>query len=440
MSSLRSRARWRNWAGNQVCAPTAILRPTTESEIVGIVQRAAEAGRRVKCVGAGHSFTGVACTDGDLLDLSGYDRVLQVDRAAGLATVQAGISLRALNRALDEHGLALENLGDIAYQSVAGATATATHGTGARFRNLSAAIVALRLIDGTGHVHDVSPEGDAADLLDIAPVGVGALGVVSTVTLRCVPAFRLHAVERAERIDEVLERFDAECDGNDHFELFWVPNTRWALTKRNRRTDEAPRPLPGWRRVRDDLLYDNVAFGALQKVARWRNDAVPAVARRLPSSGDREYVDRSFEVFASPRLVRFHEMEYAVPRQHGVEALRRVQDLVDRLGYYVGFPVEVRVTAADDLALSTAQGRDTVYLACHVHPGVPQDAYFRGVESIMDDYGGRPHWGKLHFQTAATLAPRYPRWDDFQAARARLDPDGRFANPELDRVLGPIGG
>lgn len=436
---MRERARWRNWAGNQVCAPHAILRPATESEIVAIVQRAVEAGRRVKCVGAGHSFTGVACTDGDLLDLSGYGRVLHVDRAAGLATVQAGIPLHRLNRELAAHGLALENLGDIAYQSIAGAISTATHGTGARFRNLSAGVVAMRLIDGTGRVHDVSPDGEAADLLDIAPVGIGALGIVSTVTLRCVRAFNLHAVERAERVDELLERFDEECDTSDHFEFFWVPNTRWALTKRNRRTDEPVRPLPTWRRLRDDVLYDNVAFGALQKVARWRNDLVPDVARRLPSSGAREYVDVSYEVFASPRMVRFHEMEYAVPRQHGVEALRRVQDLVDRLGYYVGFPVEVRVTAADDLALSTAHGRDTVYIACHVHPGVPQDAYFRGVESIMDDYGGRPHWGKLHFQTAETLAPRYPRWADFQSARARLDPDGRFANPELDRVLGPIG-
>ena len=440
MASLRDRARWRNWAGNQVCAPTAIHQPSSEGEIVAIVQRAAAEGRRVRCVGAGHSFTGLVCTDGDLIDLSRYAEVLAVDRAAGLATVQAGIPLHRLSRELATHGLALENLGDIAYQSVAGATATATHGTGARFRNLSSAIVAMRLVDGHGRVHDVSPDGDAADLVDIAPVGLGALGVVSTVTIRCVPSFNLHAVEQAEPIDEVLERFDDEADGTDHFELFWVPGTRWSLTKRNTRTQEPVRPLPTWRRWRDDIVYDNLAFGVLQKVARHRNDLVPAVARRLPSTGRRDYVDASYEVFASPRLVRFHEMEYAVPRDAGVAALGEVRRLVDRLGYHVGFPVEVRVVAADDLALSTASGRDTVYIACHVHRGVPQDAYFRGVESIMDAHDGRPHWGKLHFQTAATLAPRYPRWDDFAAARARLDPAGTFANPALDRVLGPIGG
>jgi L-gulono-1,4-lactone dehydrogenase len=404
---------------------------------VGVVERAAEAGRRVKAVGAGHSFTPVVCTDGDLVDLAGYDQVLSIDPQTCTVTVQAGIRLTQLNRVLADNGLALENLGDIAYQSIAGATSTATHGTGLRFGNLSSRIVGMRIIAGDGTVVETDAEHHP-DVLDVARVGVGALGLLSTVTVACVPAFNLHAVERVELVDEVLERWEDEIAGNDHFEFFWVPGTRWALTKRNQRTQEPARPRPRWREWRDDYLLTNVAFDAVCRVGRLRPDLIPRAAKLVPSAGPADYIAPSASVFASPRLVKFYEMEYAIGREHLVEALNRVRALVRSLGVPISFPVEVRVVAADDIPLSTAQGRETAYIAVHVYQGTTYDQYFQGVEHIMDDYGGRPHWGKLHYQSATTLAPRYPRWDEFQALRARLDPDGRFTSPYLDRVLGPV--
>jgi len=403
-----------------------------------VVERAAAAGRRVKAVGAGHSFTPVVCTDGDLVDLASYDRVLAIDPQACTVTVQSGIRLTQLNRVLADHGLAFENLGDIAYQSIAGATSTATHGTGLRFGNLSSRIVGMRIITGDGTVIEADADHDP-DVLDVARVGVGALGLLSTLTVACVPAFNLHAVERVELVDEVLDRWEDEIAGNDHFEFFWVPGTRWALTKRNQRTQEPPRPRPRWREWRDDYLLTNVAFDAVCRVGRRRPDLIPRAAKLVPSAGPADYIAPSASVFASPRLVKFYEMEYAIGREHLVEALNRVRALVRSLGVPISFPVEVRVVAADDIPLSTAQGRETAYIAVHVYQGTTYDQYFQGVEHIMDDYGGRPHWGKLHYQSAATLAPRYPRWDEFQALRARLDPDGRFTSPYLDRVLGPVG-
>jgi L-gulono-1,4-lactone dehydrogenase len=402
-----------------------------------VVERAAEAGRRVKAVGAGHSFTPVVCTDGDLVDLAGYDQVLAIDPVACTVTVQAGIRLTQLNRYLADHGLAMENLGDIAYQSIAGATSTATHGTGLRFANLSSRIVGMRLVTGDGSVIEADADHHP-EVLDVARVGVGALGLLSTVTIQCVPAFNLHAVERAELVDDVLERWEDEIVDNDHFEFFWIPGTRWALTKRNQRTQEAARPRPRWRELRDDYLLTNAAFDMVCRVGRHRPDLIPRMAKLVPSAGPADYVATSASVFASPRLVKFYEMEYAIPREHLVEALNRVRVLVRSMGVPIGFPVEVRVVAADDIPLSTAHGRETAYIAVHVYQGTAYDQYFGGVEHIMDDYGGRPHWGKLHFQSAATLAPRYPRWDEFQTLRARLDPDGRFTSPYLDRVLGPI--
>jgi L-gulono-1,4-lactone dehydrogenase len=435
--TLAERASWTNWGRNQTCAPARIARPSSEDELVALVKDAASRDQRVKAVGAGHSFTSIACTDGVLVDLSGYGRVLDHDAAAGQVTVEAGIPLHRLSDELDARGLALENMGDIDQQSISGATQTATHGTGLRFGNLSSQVVGMRLVTADGSVLDLSGERDAdADAFKAAQVGLGALGLVSTVTLQCVPAFRLHAVEQPVPVDEVLADLDTLVEENDHYEFYWVPHTRWALTKRNRRTDEPARPRPRAREWIDDMLLQNYAFGALCRVGRRWPAGIPRLAKIIPSTGTVDYIDRSDRVFTSPRRVRFWEMEYAIPREAVPEALNRLRRLVDQIGMQISFPVEVRVVRGDDLWMSTAHGRDTGYIAVHVYRGTPYDTYFSGVERIMDDYGGRPHWGKLHFQTAETLAQRYPHWDDFLKVRSRLDPDQRFANPYLDRVIG----
>jgi L-gulono-1,4-lactone dehydrogenase len=429
------RPTWTNWGRNQSCAPLAICRPGSEGELIQLVQEAGASDHRVKVVGAGHSFTPIACTDGIMVDLSGYGRVLDHDPEGLTVTVEAGIPLHRLCDELDARGLALTNMGDIDRQTISGATQTATHGTGLRFGNLSSQIVGLRLITPSGEVLDCSASQNA-DVFQAARVGLGALGVVSTVTLQCVPAFRLHAVEEPMRVDHVLAHLDELVGENDHFEFYWVPHTGWALTKRNRRTDEPARPRPRVRRWVDDVVLPNVAFGAACRVGRRWPRAIPRLARLIPAAGHVEYTDRSDRVFTSPRFVRFWEMEYAIPREVVAEALDRVRTLVDELGVHLSFPVEVRVSAPDDIWLSTAHGRETGYIAVHVYRGTAYDAYFSGVERIMDDYGGRPHWGKMHHQTHETLSARYPHWDDFQAVRARLDPGGRFANPYLGRVLG----
>jgi L-gulonolactone oxidase len=266
------------------------------------VKEAAASGTRVKCVGAGHSFTPIACTDGVLLDLSRYDRVVAHDPEARTITVQAGIALSRLCEELDLRGLALENMGDIAYQSIAGATATATHGTGWHFGNISSRIVGLRLIASDGSIVVATPE-ENPDVLSAARVGVGALGIVSTVTIEAVRAFRLHAIEEPMRVDEILADFDGYMSSADHVEFYWVPHTSWALTKRNRRTDEpaAPRgraegghrrPDPAQRRLR-----------ALCRIGRRRPSWIPRMAKILPSTGRVEYTDRSRSVFTSPRRV-----------------------------------------------------------------------------------------------------------------------------------------
>jgi len=429
--------RWRNWAGNQVCSPVALEQPGTDAELVEIAKEAAAKGTRVKVVGAGHSFTDIACTDGVQVSLDNYDRVLYVDRERARVTVQAGIRLWALNEALAARGLALENLGDIAYQSIAGAISTSTHGTGANFGGLATQVVGLDLICADGSVVSCSAE-EEPETFHAARVGLGALGVLSTVTLQCVPGYNLRAVEEPMRVDHVLEHVDEYVAENDHFEFYWVPHTGWALTKRNNRTNDEAAGRSRFGEFRDRVLLENLAFGATARVGRLRPAWIPRLARILPSTGRTEYVERSYRVFASPRYVHFYEMEYSIPRQHAATAVSQLIDFVRTSGLQISFPVEVRFTAPDDIPLSTATGRESTYIAVHVYRGMPYEQYFRGVEAIMDKLDGRPHWGKLHYQSAATLAPKYPQWNQWQGVRRRLDPDGRFANAYTERVLGPV--
>jgi L-gulonolactone oxidase len=401
------------------------------------VVRAGAQGRRVRVAGAGHSFSDIACTDGVQVRLDRMASVLDVDRSSGLVRVQAGITIHALNRKLAEYDLAMENLGDIDVQSIAGAISTATHGTGARLRNIPSQVAALTLVLADGSTLECSAEHDL-EVFRAARVGLGALGVLAEVTLRCVPAFVLEGIDRPAPLLETLERFEELALGNEHFEFFVFPHTETALTRTNNRTEQLARPRGRAKAYANDVLLTNHAFGAFCALGKLLPAQIPHINRAVVSlAGSSRRVERSDRIFASPRLVKFTEMEYSLPRERTPEAVRRVLQLVKDRGFAVPFPVEVRTVAADEAFLSTAAGRDSGFVAVHMYRGMEWEPYFRAVEAVMDDLGGRPHWGKRHFQNAATLRRRYPEWERFQEVRRRLDPEGRFGNTWTERILGP---
>jgi L-gulono-1,4-lactone dehydrogenase len=427
---------WRNWGHNQRCRPATVETPGSELEVAEAVRRAAAAGQTVKAVGSGHSFTGVACTDGRHLRLDRLDRVVALDEDAGTVTVEAGIPLFRLNEELAVRGLALANLGDIDRQTISGAIATATHGTGVRFGGLATFVQGLEMVTADGELLRCSAD-EEPEVFHCARVGLGALGIVTRLTLQCVPAFRLHALEQPAAFDDVMADLDDAVDRNDHFEFYWLPHTDRCSTKENNRTTDPVRRKDKLHTWRDEIVLPNAVFGAACWVGRAAPSRIPAIAGWLAGTfGRLELVDRSDRIFCSPRLVHFVEMEYAIPREHAKEAVDAVRDLIDDEGLLISFPIEVRFVAADDIPLSTAFGRESCYIAVHVHAGADYERYFHGVEAVMDRFAGRPHWGKLHFQSAATLAPRYPEFERFRAVRRRLDPDLRFTNEYLDRVLG----
>jgi L-gulono-1,4-lactone dehydrogenase len=418
---------WTNWARQQRCAPERVETPGSEEELARVVAGAG----RVKVAGSGHSFTDIACTDGVMVDMSRMCRVLSVD---GLdVTVEAGITLHDLGEELRGRGLAMENQGDVDPQTLAGAISTATHGTGGGFGNLSSQVVGVRLVDGTGELRDIR-EGDE---LRAARVSLGALGAIASATVHCVPVFTIHRVDEPRPLDDVLPRLDALVDGHDHWEAFVMPYTRKALTLTSERTDRRPEPRGRAAAFLHDVVLENAVLGLFCRTGRAFPWLIPALNRRLAAlMGHAEHLDASNRVYANTRLVRFTEMEYAIPRERAAEALERVLALIERRRLPIGFPIELRVVRPDDGLLSTAYERPTAYIAVHQYVGMEFETYFRAVEAIMDEYEGRPHWGKRHYQTAATLRPLYPEWDRFAEIRERLDPERRFENDYLRRVLG----
>jgi FAD-linked oxidoreductase len=296
----------------------------------------------------------------------------------------------------------------------------------------------MRLVTGSGEVVELTPQTDPEALL-AARVSLGSLGIASQVTMECVPLYTLQRHDRPLPLAAVLDRLDEHVEQNDHFEFFLWPYTRTAMTRSTKRSDIEPVATPQWKRAIQERVIENQVLGLVCRTGRRFPSQVPRLNRLIASAMSEARVeDRAYRVYATRREVRFTETEYAIPREHAREALERALALIERRGLPILFPFEVRFAAADDALLSTAHGRATCYIAAHQYTGMEFESFFRGFEEIMDSYGGRPHWGKRHYQSAATLRERYPQWDRFQAVRARLDPDGIFTNDYTRRVLGPV--
>jgi FAD/FMN-containing dehydrogenase len=461
---------WRNWAGNVTASPTQWYRPVSVDQICAAVKSASADGQKVRVLGSGHSFTPAAASNGAVVDLAGWSGVLSADTLTGLVTVRSGTTIRQLNVALDALGLAMENLGDIDAQTISGAISTGTHGTGAGLGGLATQVAALELVRADGSVVTCSAK-ENPELFQAARVSVGALGVISAVTLRCVPAFRLVADERPMPLDEVVDRFEEFAAGNDHFEFYWFPYGRKALVKRNNRLERLsmthrqpstageragvageragvagggsstpltdPGEMPKWRRMWEFEVMENAAFGALCRAGRAAPRLIPSLNRFSSSVlSPRSYSASSHEVFVTSRRVRFVESEYAIPRGSVLDVLGELRREVPKLDDPVMFPVEVRVAASDDLWLSTAHGRDSAYLAIHQYAGLPYQKYFELFESIVAAVAGRPHWGKMHTLDASRLRELYPRFDDFLRVRDEMDPSRVFSNAYTRQVFG----
>lgn len=425
----------KNWSGNQKWNPENILYPSTEEEIQKIVLRALEDNKQIRTIGSGHSFTPLSVTDSIVMSLDQYQGLVYVDHERKQATVRAGTKLHMVNELLAKEGLALENMGDINIQSLAGALSTGTHGTGIGFGNLSTQIVGMKWINGLGEVV-VCSESENKDWLSAARVSLGVLGVITEITLRCVPAYRLELRIGKEKIDSIFENLDEILKTTRNFEFYWFLNTSWTMTKHLNVTDK-PAETAGWKDYLQEKLLENHIFKLLCDTSVW----IPSTSCRLnriaaATIDDYRKVDHSFNVFSTSRLVRFNEMEYNVPLEAYQEVKKEIMQWVNRNIRNVVFPMENRFVKGDDIWLSPAYQRDSAYIAVHMYHKKSYQDYFSGIEDIFRAYDGRPHWGKIHTLEANELRDCYDHFDQFNQLRTQMDPEGVFLSPYMKSILG----
>ncbi len=425
-----------NWARNQACTPAGIHMPSSEREVVELVEHVRRHGQTMRVVGAGHSWSDIACTDGQLVNLDRLSHVLSVDPQRGRVTVEAGIRLKDLVAYLLERGLALANLGSVAEQSVAGVISTGTHGTGVGVGNLSSMVESLRLVTGTGDVLELSADSHP-ELLAAARVGLGSLGVITQVTLKCVPAFNLYERSFTLGFDEALRQMQSLVDAHEHVKFWWLPHTGRVQVFVADRTERERTPLRLMHRVDDAGLLNPVFAGILALGGRFPA-AVPALNWLVAGTyfADYELVDHSHRVFNLPMPPRHLEAEYAFARDQAEDALQQMRALIEWEQIPVNFITEVRFVAGDDIWLSPAYGRDACQIGAYIGDSPRWRAYFEGCEAIATRLGARPHWGKTFFAGREQLRRVYPRFDDFVQVRERLDPRRIFQNDFTRRVLG----
>jgi FAD-linked oxidoreductase len=426
---------FRNWSGRICSRAHSLTRPSSVEELAAVVRKCAEAGRGVRAVGSGHSFTELVPTDGTIISLDDFQGIEQVDRAGCTALVRGGTKLRRLNRLLEAEGLAMENLGDIDKQSMAGAISTGTHGAGIHWRILADQAAALTLVTAAGETLEIAEDGDP-ELFKAAQVSLGALGVIAKVKLRLLPLYNLRYERKRVSFEECAQRVVEFRQGHRHFEFYWFPYTETVQLKF---LDETEAPPDSGRIVKflSDVILENALFGLLCRTSR----AFPGFCKtacglcgRFVAEGVE--INRAYQVLATSRLVRFNEMEYGVPADAGIEVLREIDRWIRKHDIAVCFPLEFRFVRGDDIHLSPAYGRDSAFIAVHMYVGMDYKKYFEGIERIFLAYDGRPHWGKMHTLDATQLASQYPKWDEFQAIRRKLDPQGLFLNPYLRRLFG----
>ncbi|GAB5593902.1 D-arabinono-1 [Umbelopsis nana] len=430
---------FRNWASTYGCFPELYFEPSTEDQVIEIVQAAAKNNKHIKVVGSGHSPSDLACTNDYMINIHKLNRVLFVDREVGIITVEAGMDLHTLHQVLKNNGLALSNLGSISDQSVAGVMATASHGTGTAFGSLPTMIVDITLISGNGELLFCSPSSNQ-DVFEAARCSLGCLGVITRMSLKVEPAFLLEAKQVPAKLEDVLQNWEQVINSAEHVRVWWYPHTDDCVVWRaNRTTKPVSNTPPNW------LKYTFLGFHVYQfalNIARYRPSMIPSLTRFFYDnvhSSPSEVVDDSYKVFNFDCLFPQYVNEWAIPLEKAPEALRRIDQFIQSSELKVHFPVEVRFVDADDVWMSPSYARKTCYIGVIMYrpygKPVPYKKYWRAYEDIMRSLGGRPHWAKAHGQTKSDLERSYPKFQDFLQVREKLDPKGIFINNYIERHI-----
>jgi len=426
---------WRNWSGHVACNPSELSYPETEDQVTEIVQKAIRNNQKIRIVGKGHSFSPLVATNDILVSLDKLSGLIKINEAQNEATVWAGTQIKQLGELLFQHGLAQENLGDIDVQSIAGATATGTHGTGITFGNIATQITGMSLVNGKGELIHIS-KTENAEWLDAARISLGTLGIITRISIRCSPAYNLKIVLKKTSWEETINNIERLNSENRNFEYYSFPYSETVQHRiTNLTTDKAQKD--GIVRYFNDVIMENAFFWVLCEMTR----LMPSMSRRMSrfigsAAVVTTKINHSHKIFATVRNVKFNEMEYNIPIAAYKDCVKDIKALFTKEKYQVHFPVEHRFVQGDDIWLSPAYKRDSAYIAVHMYKGMPYKKYFEDMEALFRSYDGRPHWGKMHTKQCDTFEQIYPKWNDFKKIRQQLDPNQVFLNDYLKGVFG----
>ncbi len=433
MFSIKQNAVWKNWSESVVAKPKRIVRPKTLGQLIALVKECRENNCTLRVVGAGHSFTPLAATDEVLVSLDHLNGIDAIDHENRLVTFWAGTRLKDVSRLLDERGYALENLGDINEQSIAGAISTGTHGTGIRFQSIPNQVEKLTLLTAHGELLEIGREQNDA-YFEAARVSLGMLGIIVKVTLKVVPQYVLFAKNYRLSLEEGFQQLNALKEANRNVEFFWFPYTEVIQVKTLNEADEKAASFSN--RFMSKVVMENGLFYLLSEMSRNAPKTAKLVSQisawGVPVG---ESYNKSHLQYATPRLVKFNEMEYAVPEEHMEAVIRELDDMLQKQNIAVHFPVECRYVKGDSIWLSPSYERDSAYIGIHMYKGMELHHYFDAAEEIFLHYNGRPHWGKMHSLTYDQLKQQYPKMDAFLAIRSELDPFGLFLNGYLRSIF-----
>lgn len=424
---------WKNWAHTFVSHPEKILSPSTINEVSTLVKQAAEEGRNIRVVGAGHSFTRLVETNDWLISLDSLSGIESSDIDNGTVTVFGGTRLYQLGEELGREGFSQENLGDINVQSIAGAISTGTHGTGLQFGNISTQVTKIWLVTADGEILPIS-KSENARYFHACLVSLGTLGIIVKVTLKIIPS-PIYEYKSDQIKFSILEKNLTQLiETNRHFEFYLFPYSDLVQIKTMNTSDQHPKSLR-FHHFKN-LLLENYLFFILSEVCRLFPKTCRFISKLSSKSVGRTSVAaHSHQLFATPRIVKFREIEYCIPLQHLLPAIQEIRECIEAKKHKVHFPIECRMVKADDVWLSPSYERESAYIAFHMYKGMPYEDYFHDMEQIMKKYDGRPHWGKMHSRSNAELYSLYPMFADFLNIRKELDPQGLFLNGYLKDLL-----
>jgi len=426
----------KNWSRHLEWHPAVIEYPQSEDEVIKVVQRAITDRKTIRIIGSGHSFMPLSSTNQVLVSLDQYQGILAIDKEKNWVTVKAGTKLNYLNELLAKEGLALENMGDIDVQSIAGATGTGTHGTGTAFVNLSTQIRQIKFVNGLGELVTCS-ENTLPEVFKAAQISLGTLGIITELTLQCVPAYTLALEIGKDTLEHLLEQYEAINATNRNFEFYWFPNTPYVMTKKSNITN-APPDRSSFKDYLQEILLENYAFLAICEASYRFPSLTHRLSRFAASTIDNhKKINESHKVFSTTRMVRFNEMEYNIPVVAYKEVKKELTNWINKNNYEVLFPIENRFVKGDDIYLSPAYQRDSAYIAVHVYHKKDFKKYFSNLEAIFRAHEGRPHWGKINSLKAADVAKLYPKFEAFDTIRATHDPHQLFLSPYLKSLFSP---